>query len=711
MTMVIQFNIDDGILRRSMELLQITLEDANHNYLEFSKLPRSAETNEIGFISVGDSKNEKCKGYRKEIALRLRCFHHYVGNTDRLEGERTYHQVDFKLPYQPLKFLSKYVCSFARRFFAEAGIGDMDIERLVDEVEIVFAYSQLFVLPFPAPIFREPNYEIEEAKESKKRKILYDKVSNRSGTFSQSRGYFKSYRQIEANVVDETDRGGEPLRLGLISNISLPFIGFPPNQILKEWNISYNVHNGLIEPVKELLMNDFDNPTVEAQYYGDRISVPDYCFQVKVENSVFSIPIELKLSGVFKAFRDRDAYFSDLINQSMYQMLTLRSSIGFIFDKECIMIIKLFNNETPELTVEELTQIRLARLKCSIQCVKFKDTNPALIFYRSMFRYIQNATPSDQFRVNSIFKDMELTANDKTAVTAGKYEFMRNEWRSEFSEYKPRGDYFIRYLNSRPTDIRIPKGFFNRKLLNFKTTIHREDFRDITSIQDNWKNGSNYHSNVFRLTYTKEPNLNRRMILKIYDPVSSPEIASHTQGGSFQKTFAFSLSMYFNELRSYKLLRDDNSNGPEEEKPESQDGPAPTLHYTPYMYESGFIDWPGEKLAGNDKPTEFCGFFLLLEEISEGFPDTEEEYQEAARQALQNIHLKGLLHGDVNNRNFRYDSSRNRVIFFDFGLSKYTNSEFKDKSEDLISSTAEQKQAELAKLGRKVTVAFRQKPS
>ncbi|KAK6463675.1 hypothetical protein DFJ63DRAFT_335194 [Scheffersomyces coipomensis] len=598
-----QFNIDDGLLRRSIQLLRISLQDTNHDYLSFGKIPTYREkrrNNEVDFVSDEDSKNEDFKGLRKEIALRLRCFHYYVGNADISQANREYHEVHLETD-DILEFLQKYIVSYARIYLHDSGTDD---QRTLDQ------------------------------------------------------GFFESFRQIQADVIDENDQDINDVTevdaqdIQQVRSAKLCFIrqcgplqtDFPPEQIDNESVISGIVHNGILKPVNRLLKHRFRGIEVKKHVYRDYMSIPDYCFRVEIGNAHIYVPIELKLSGVYNSFKKRNSYFTDLINQSSYQLLTCKSKLSFVFDKDCIMIIKLPGEGMPELLVEESTQIRLAKMKFSI--------------------YLQGVTEADEVYVQSIFDAMKLSDVDKRAVTTGKYNFMRNEWRNQFPHYKLIGDYYIKHHQRKQTNIRIHKGLFRRKLFNFVTTINREDFDDITPIQDNGRDNRKYHAN---------------------------------------RTFAFSLSMFLNELRCYKKLRKVNSRGSQVERPPSLVGATSTLHYTPYLCESGFIDWPSEIIAENEESTTFSGFFLLMEEISQDFPDTEEEYQRAAAQALQSIHAKGLLHGDVKDRNFRYDASRQRVIFFDFGLSTNT----KIKSNALIVSSDIQKVAELNDLRVEVSKAFR----
>ncbi|KAK6463679.1 hypothetical protein DFJ63DRAFT_335198 [Scheffersomyces coipomensis] len=677
--MEFQFNINESLLRRSIQLVQARLNDSTHNYLEFNKLPRSKESNLVREVNIGSRdyvNDDRFKGYRNEIALRLRCFHHYVGNRDKLKRSRSLNAVTLKPPYSGLLLVHGIISSCAVELFNEDGIvNNKVVKGLVANVMAIFDYSQLFILPFPFPFYKQITNREEELRSLKKRKLQADAQDNSSikaskaASFTVTRVFFESFRQIEADVITEVDQGIEAVHIRFVTAIYLPPLGFSHNQINNESRISEIVNFGLLEPVRHLLLHDFDTIDLLSQFYTDKMSITDYCFTVDINNSSYKIPVELKLEGVYNSFKKRNSDFSDIINQLTYQMLTNSSSIGFVFDRECIMIVKLLDNATPQLKVENSTQIRLAKLRCNIQCIRYIDKNPALLMYKQMLRYLQQATETEKLRVASIFAAMKLTDADKKDVIRGKYAFIRSEWRNKFKGYNPVNDYYIKFIGKEPTNIRIPRGFFDRSLFKYVTNIQRENFEDIISIQNNYKeNKTKYHSN---------------------------------------KTFAFSLSMFLNELRCYNILRGVIRNGLQLRRPPSLQGEASTLNYTPYVYGKGFIDWPSDIIIGNSNPSNFCGFFLLMEEIPQDYPDTEEEYQQAAEIALRSIHAKGLLHGDVKKRNFRYDGSRGRVIFFDFGLSRYS----KDRADVLIASSDQEKLAELSKLREQVTEAFSEKPS
>ncbi|KAK6463681.1 hypothetical protein DFJ63DRAFT_312990 [Scheffersomyces coipomensis] len=717
--MVFQFIINDSLLRRSIQLVQNNLQNANHDYLQVETLPSFRENRqlyEVDFGSVEDSRNEDFKGLRKEIALRLRCFHHYVGNRDILQANGNHYEVILEPPFTPSFLLEDFISEFSRELISESGIVD-GINDIIKNVKSVFDYSQLFVLPFPPPIYQVGgDHDSRPTKKQRTTNQLNTNDPVRSNSFTLTRGAFESFRQIQAvvidennqdiqgDVIDENNQDIQPVGIHFVAQIGSIQTGIMPHMIRNESDVTRLVKTAILNPVRKLLSQDYSGLALRPQRYGMKLSIPDYSFKVKIGESIFLIPVELKSSGVYNSFKRKDTRFSDLMNQSIYQMLTCKSSISFVFDKDCIMVIKLVH-EIPEFAVEELTQIRLAKIKCNIQCVKYKDSSPAVIFYKSMFSYLSGATVAAEAQVESIFEAMRLTDDDKTAVTQAKYVFMRNEWLSQFSRYKLTRGYYIRYHERKQTDIRILEGVFKKSLLNFDTTINREDFEDITPIQGG-RDNTRYNSNVFRLKYNKAPNENRRMILKVYDPVSATIKPSHTHSWSFQRAFAFSLLLFLNELRCYKKLREVNSRGSQVDRPSSLIGASEALNYTPYLYSSGFIDWPSEIIAGNKQPTRFSGFFLLMEEISRDFPETEEEYQRAAAQALQSIHAIGLLHGDVIARNFRYDASRQRVIFFDFGSSSYTNR----KPNALIAVSDKQKIYELDKLRFEVSKAFRKRP-
>ncbi|KAK6463680.1 hypothetical protein DFJ63DRAFT_318719 [Scheffersomyces coipomensis] len=402
-----QFNIDDGLLRRSIELLRISLQDTNHDYLSFEKIPTYREkrrNNEVDFVSDEDSKNEDFKGLRKEIALRLRYFHHYVGNAGISQANREYHEVTLETD-DVLEFLQKYIVSCARRYLHDSGTDDQrTLDQFGYDVEKIFNYSQLFVVPFPPPIYLVPHKE-DNLRPTKRQKGTSD-ASHHSVSFTRTRGFFESFRQIQADVIDENE-DMQQVKLRFVRQCGPIQTDYSPESIYDKSGISTIVYNGILQPVRRLLQRDFHGIHLMPDFYNNSMSIPDYCFIVKIGNSKFNIPIELKLSGVYNSFEKKDSSFSYLINESMYQMLEFKSSMGYVFDKECIMIIKLINNEMSEFAVEESSHIRIARVKCNIQCIRYNDLNPALMFYKSILNYLLYVTKDDKNRVESIFNSIK----------------------------------------------------------------------------------------------------------------------------------------------------------------------------------------------------------------------------------------------------------------------------------------------------------------
>ncbi|KAK6465076.1 hypothetical protein DFJ63DRAFT_310181 [Scheffersomyces coipomensis] len=427
--LIFQFNIDDTLIRKSLDILQTFIQDRNHDYLKFDtprEFKESRLQREVDFITESEPRKH-VRLFREEIALRLHYFHDYVGNTDDLRGVRTYHIVDFEPPFDPMDFIKTYIMDLAREYFEGAN----DINRLVRKVGNIFIYSQLFVLPFPHQVHQIDSNKQQESELSQRGNIqnyitvnpsIFD--SNRIPAYAIANGFIESYRYLKPIVVDENNEYTESVRLHRIMRI------FPPTPTLDlirfDKALSYNVVNGILYPVIDLVNSSF---RAEMFAQDDKILNPDYCIRARVRDSVFSIPVDMKFIGLFEAFNKRNSDFSQITNQYIYQMLQYRSSIGFLFDKESIMIIKLFNREIPELEVDELTQMRLANLKCNIQCLRYTECSPALVVYRHILSYLQNVTEEDRDRLHSIFKIMRMTPEEK-----GKVLFAINKFKNS-TEY------------------------------------------------------------------------------------------------------------------------------------------------------------------------------------------------------------------------------------------------------------------------------------
>ncbi|KAK6464179.1 hypothetical protein DFJ63DRAFT_333769 [Scheffersomyces coipomensis] len=770
-TQIYNFKIDNSLIIRSIQLVQTYLQDANHDYLENASLLYFKELEmkrEVEFVSELDSEVPNFEPFRKEIAHRLLCFHQFLGNTGTLNEPRHYDQVELEPPFRPMMLLERYLAFIARRYFSQFDTFDeMQIEALVNKVCRIFIYSQLFVFPFQSPVCDKQWSTIDAPDPN------LNVPKNPSTYYTSSRKFLETHSQIIPNVIDEIDNKIESVKVSFVMGICPPITEILDERYHLKSTVISNVMRGILVPLKDLLSWHYDAELMSQVCY-DIISAPDFCIHVGFRNSMtyFDFPVEVN----------------------------------------------------PKLSIDPLTQQRLAKIKCSIQCHKFTDYSPSLIMYRSLLTYFERYTAADSIRIdkflidksislihqystdvkhnyldqapyNFIFKEqrnqreiefksiedsrkvdyqgfreeigittnistnesrattsaftenrsfyesyrqlevenlnvddkiqlvelraleelefsdigfgagntrnesellgvlcdresiifikledelpvlgsdpltlirtaklkckvtqadknkidnilkaMKLTDADKVDVEIGKYNFIKAEWQTRFKHFEAVGDYLIR--NDAP-DIKIRKEFlldFRATEVNFNQSINEEDFSNLFAIQINEPDKVVHHSKV-------------------------------------------------------------NNNGVNLERPVSKEGRTETTNATPYLYSSGLIDWPSR--SGRSGHERICGFFLLMDQVPQNYPSSEFEYQNLAAISLKSIHERGLIHGDIKYQNFKYDATKRKVIFYDFGLSRFDIQRFSKKSAALLGSTKAQQKEELVKLNEAVADAFR----
>ncbi|KAK6465869.1 hypothetical protein DFJ63DRAFT_34576 [Scheffersomyces coipomensis] len=402
-----QFNVDHIFINRSFDIIKQNLEDENHNYLDnCDKLPKFKELNEVEIIYDASSDIETFKGYQKEIAHRLFSFHHFLGNNNRVLGERKYIQVKFESPFLSMIFLERYLETASRKYFSKLyKFNETEINNLVTKVGRIFIYSQLFALPFPASIYKKSNYQGEVAPPPEEQRLQTCVSNMRSAatsaltcTFRTRRGFVKSYRQIEPNMLCEDDNEMESIKLSFVIGIIPPTSNYNSAMLENKAMVSLAVFVGILSPLSSLLSHRYKTVGILPQRSS---SFAGYYVQVKLRDTIFNIPIEVKYSGIFNSFRERDTSFLEITNQCIYQMLTFNSTIGFAIDKTSIMVLKLFNSDVPEFKLDLLTHIRSENTKCSIYCQKFSECSPSLILYNSLSKYFEEVTMSNVTRDKS----------------------------------------------------------------------------------------------------------------------------------------------------------------------------------------------------------------------------------------------------------------------------------------------------------------------
>ncbi|KAK6462431.1 hypothetical protein DFJ63DRAFT_313568 [Scheffersomyces coipomensis] len=707
-----KFKIDPYLIEESVRLIKQHSQDVNYNYLqEVRRIPLFEELKiqrEVEFDDVSSSVDAIYEQLRKEIATRLFYFHKFVGNQSTFGETRRYESLLITSGTTVMATIYEFISK--------------KLYQMMDEVETtenlsfcqkIFTLSTIFCSPFP-PINQEQDSSSPKSQQEYSK--IFPTILNQgsissksvSSSFNKSRAFFNNYRQID---VDHLPKDYDALLNS--TSITMEIMDMPfmmtvvdTSEIDSESDVVRIFYQAVLEPVKRLLGLEFGGGIKSAhEKLQERISKPDFYMEYKINGqNNFRIPVEFKHSGIMGMYKKNGSQLIGLLNQILYQMLTLSTHIGLICDKSTMIVVETSPEAKPYMSSDPVANIQTAKINCNVTCFNYDSPgfSPSLLLFGLFKDYFQKASIDDVELVKKIFDSMKLNVEDKEAAEKGKYKFIANEWKNGFNKYRLNGDYYIREDTSGMPEFKIPSEFFAGMFdgnINFKDTIKQSDFEIVDTIQGDSEGdieGNQYHSKVYRIRSLNGRHTLTPMVLKVYDPVASPYIAGHTQVEVFWSCYLFSLGMYLNENRAYNKLRDQDGTGLSTERPTSSDSSDPKAGYfTPFIYSKGFLDW-----SINNK--RVSGFFLLMEEIPNDYPSSEEEFQRLAEIGLKEIHARDVIHGDIKPSNFKFNAAKSKVIFYDFGFSHIEN------AADF--NVASSKAKDLENLKKAVTKAFASRP-
>ncbi|KAK6464189.1 hypothetical protein DFJ63DRAFT_311489 [Scheffersomyces coipomensis] len=664
------FKIDTCVIEKSVLLIKQHSQDVNYNYLQevrrISQFEESEMNREVEFEYVSDSVDVENEKLRKEMAYRLFYFHKFVGNQSTFEETRR---------YKTFLISDGTDVTAAINVFMGWMIQKMDkvetIRYLDSYCGNILILSTIFSFPFPSNQDDTPDQQLKEKltswepfQEDWSMQSIFNEYDDHSSEFLT---FFNEYRQLKVDysegdydvLLDSTSI----LKRIVDRALSFPCVVYTTSDSKPNFAVVFS--NAILYPVIMLLNLEFGHIFTEYKDIIQNISRPDIYLSRLLNGVKFAIPLEFKFSGLMETYLENGIELVELLNQSIYQMLTLSSHIGFICDKDSILVIKLSPEINPTMTTDSLMSIKMAKVNCEINCYNYKSLgfSPSFLIYSLIKSYFEESSTDNLLLVRGIFESMKLKNDEKEEVKNGKYNFLVNEWKTGFREYKLEGDYYVRDDISK---LKIPTIFIERIFdedINFEDTIHQSEFEIVGIIQES-SDERKHNSNVYRVKRLKDESVNPSMILKIYDPTTSTYLKGYTQVSTFWNSNLYCLGMFLNELRAYRMLGRRNSRGIYMEIPHSASDTEPQDEESaaPYIYSYGFLDW-----IHNGK--RLCGYYLLMEEVPCNYPDTEEIFQILAESSLLQIHSRNIEHGDIRLENFRYDALKGKVIFFDFSSS------------------------------------------
>ncbi|KAK6461044.1 hypothetical protein DFJ63DRAFT_314837 [Scheffersomyces coipomensis] len=547
---------------------------------------------------------------------------------------------------------------------------ELIIESIQKAIKSLFSISWTLKIPISLGISTE-NESTGAIKSTSKSKFTYI-----------SGNIFEDHFQIEQNF-DESDNGEIPdayLDL-LIADFKIDAyllakftnIGFEIGllDVETEASVSHILYQYVLKHTGLILNAIFSEKerqrtiTMLSKFGIDLRIIPNYGFVKSDNKTKLSVPIEIKNGNIFDAYKSRKSNpkkFLSLFNQVVFQLASYGSNIGIALDLESIFLVQLRANQDSSRSKNSDggSYFLNSRVKCMKHFEsKYNSKIIILILLHNTFKTLTNEVAES---IKNIMKKFKLPEEDKTLVKQWQLDFLRSDWISRFQNYvlNEDGD----YVHPIEKSVIIPgKCFRGTEMINWNTpTLKEEDFEIGESLHPESKTSSNYIylSTVSKVKYKGVPNNKNGLVLKVYNPIMSPQ-----QGVMpkyvFLETYSCIISSYLLEVQAYNTVSHASPLGISEDK-SSVDNTYQGVNYIPHLYQTGFCEFKNA--------AEFQGMYLLQEFIKPGKELTGEELFEKASIALTDIHAHGVLHGDVHPGNFIYNSEKDRVFFIDFGFSR-----------------------------------------
>ncbi|KAK6198032.1 uncharacterized protein RJT21DRAFT_54117 [Scheffersomyces amazonensis] len=505
-------------------------------------------------------------------------------------------------------------------------------------------------------------------------------LRNRRVNYSGSRRYFENYSQaFPSSIGLPGDNDLENKLMSLSLNVGmLKKTHFLTTEILKkvdsEAELKMQFESSFLDGLLRILSYKFDSADVTPEDTSSGIVRPDLGIRVTKAGSQFYVPIELKTSGLRGAidsianhnlpFMGPNA-FREHFNQSIFQMLTYHSEIGFLIDRSSIIIIRIKSSKIVNQLVNQADGSLLKVLDCSVLCLEHSTNgnNLGSILISYLADYFQNITLQRTTAIEVLFRSFQLSEDQKRLRMVSRVDFVRGEWLNRFSNYQLVGNSFVH--NSHP-DISIAREIFELKdLIEEWRERNENEFEIVRNLRD----GENINGHFSKVFLGRFRGTNSNIVLKIYDPMSAPILdrGIGLADRAFNSVFSYILEMFFSEIRAYLKIRGVPS-GTDNSPPDSGSGNKSlksliNINYTPFLYDFGYFS--GSMGSG----------FYLVEEflVDEKLNCETEHFNTLAREALTKVHQIGLIHGDIHAANLIYERRRDRVFLIDFGKSSFTN--------------------------------------
>ncbi|KAK6461043.1 hypothetical protein DFJ63DRAFT_214901 [Scheffersomyces coipomensis] len=681
------------IIDKSMEfVVDHLIADPNYNYFndtienqaqekyweELLEIKEPEESNKSEIQNEGDEVKSDIKESKKfdltlerrKLIVMIFSFHNISSRNYFSRFDKEYMKSEtFELDIaKVIKAGTRHIASEMERRIKESD--KLNIESITDCVEHLFSMSWTLKLPIPLKI---SNTALKDGS------IKQNSKSNFTYTI---RNIFEDHFQIEQNIV-ESDDGEIPdsyldlliedFKIDAYLLAKFDDISFEQERfhIKNESTVSQILYQYVLKHIGDILDSIFSENQedsiigVTKEVGIDLRIIPNYGFVKSDNNTKLSVPIEIKNGNIFDAYKSRKSNpkkFLSLFNQVVFQLASYGSNIGIALDLESIFLVQLRANQDSSRSKNSDggSYFLNSRVKCMKHFEsKYNSKIIILILLHNTFKTLTNEVAES---IKNIMKKFKLPEEDKTLVKQWQLDFLRSNWISRFQNYvlNEDGD----YVHPIEKSVIIPgKCFIGASKINWDTPeLKEEDFDIGENMHPTPITSANngYFSRVSKVKFKRVPNNKKDLVLKVYNPaMSSPRGVMPKY--VFLETYSFIISSYLLEVQAYNMLSHASPLGISEDL-SSVDNTYKGVNYIPHLYQTGFCEFKNA--------AEFQGMYLLQEFIKPGKELPGEELFEKASIALNDIHGRGVLHGDVHPGNFIYNSEKDRVFFIDFGFSR-----------------------------------------
>ncbi|KAK6205411.1 uncharacterized protein RJT21DRAFT_4767 [Scheffersomyces amazonensis] len=277
----------------------------------------------------------------------------------------------------------------------------------------------------------------------------------------------------------------------------------------------------------------------------------------KHEMKKFAIPINIKTTGIHKAFRSRHSennqQFISLINECVGQALLCNSRISIAVDQWSVLFIEL---DQENYMCTERSQC-LSRgfeynIKFNVALFDHSTSKYNLMTLLSAFTldYVKNVDRSVFKQSKALLHQLKFTPQEREREKQFRISVVARLLQSRFRNFKLKN---TTYVSSDDSSISIDAGYFGNKYIEYEGEPFKKESFQFLAEYSNFTNNF-YLTESARVIYRSDgPNKNKEMYLKIYN-LEIPHLKPPRKV-SFYKILNTILSMYLREIQIYRSIK------------------------------------------------------------------------------------------------------------------------------------------------------------